>query len=124
MKLREGNVVCVCQSVDGVPCGHYPWCIGPHCTGTPPPGGNDWRPVQTCSLQDPRMLISGGYCSNVWSAQQAMHLQVCFLVTAHKRSLRRLCFYTCLSVILFTGGTCPGTLGRYTPRGRYTPPGQ
>ena len=28
-----------------------------------------------------------------------------FLVfTARKRSLRRLCFYTCLSVILFTGG--------------------
>ena len=25
-------------------------------------------------------------------------------VTAHKRSLRRLCFYTCLSFILFTGG--------------------
>ena len=26
-----------------------------------------------------------------------------FLITARKRSLRRLCFYTCLSVILFTG---------------------
>ena len=26
------------------------------------------------------------------------------LFTARKRSLRRLCFYTCLSVILFTGG--------------------
>ena len=23
---------------------HYPWCIGPHCTGTPPP---DWKPIQT-----------------------------------------------------------------------------
>ena len=28
------------------------------------------------------------------------------LITARKRSLRRLCFYTCLSVILFTGGGC------------------
>ena len=27
--------------------------------------------------------------------------------TARKRSLRRLCFYTCLSVILFTGGYTP-----------------
>ena len=29
------------------------------------------------------------------------------IIRAHKRSLRRLCFYTCLSVILFTGGV-PG----------------
>ena len=26
------------------------------------------------------------------------------IITARKQSLRRLCFYTCLSVILFTGG--------------------
>ena len=36
------------------------------------------------------------------------------LVTARKRS-----FYTCLSVILFTGGQY---LGRYIPLGRYNPP--
>ena len=59
-------------------------------------------------------------------------------ITARKRSLRRLCFYTCLSVILFTGGstwagTSPGQVhpkagtppGRYplgtTPPGHYTP---
>ena len=51
-----------------------------------------------------------------------------FVITAHKGSLRRLCFYTCLLVILFTGvylgryiplaGTHPP--GRYTPLGRYT----
>ena len=46
---------------------------------------------------------------------------VAFLPSATK--LRRLCFYTCLSVILFTGGEY---LGRYPPagtppRGRYTP---
>ena len=52
------------------------------------------------------------------------------LITARKRSLQRLCFYTCLSVILFTGGGClgphpRGSLGglvrgvsRPTPRGR------
>ena len=42
-----------------------------------------------------------------------------FLFTARKRSLRRLCFYTCLSVILFTGGEVPGQVH---PPGRYTPP--
>ena len=54
------------------------------------------------------------------------------IITAHKRSLQRLCFYTCLSVILsFTGGI-PGQvhpLGRYTPWAvtppwAGTPPGQ
>ena len=30
-----------------------------------------------------------------------------FIVTARKRNLRRLCFYTCLSVILFTGQVPP-----------------
>ena len=78
-----------------VPCDHCPWCIGPHCTGpqsqyplctgpvyvhipglTPftgpqsyPPlmtsGGQDWKSVQTCSLEDltvqgyPPVLTSG-----------------------------------------------------------------
>ena len=66
------------------------------------------------------------------------------IFTARKRSLRRLCFYTCLSVILFTGGV-PGQvhppgqvhhpqagrppqagtpLGRYTPMAGVPPPGQ
>ena len=49
------------------------------------------------------------------------------IFTAHKRSLRRLCFYTCLSVILFPGreylGRYPLPLGRYTPRAG-TPPRQ
>ena len=50
-----------------VPCDHYPRCIGPHHLGTPSltgptrtwpqlsllvaSGGQDWRPVQTCSLE-------------------------------------------------------------------------
>ena len=35
---------------------------------------------------------------------------VCYFLPFYrrKRSLRRLCFYTCLSVILFTGGVCSG----------------
>ena len=48
------------------------------------------------------------------------------IITARKRSLRRLCFYTCLSVILFTGDRhSPGanTPSRnQTPR-EHTPPG-
>ena len=40
-----------------------------------------------------------------------------FLITTRKRSLQMLCFYTCLSVILFRRGEY---LGRY-PLGRYTP---
>ena len=50
------------------------------------------------------------------------------IVTARKLSLRRLCFYTCLSVILFTRRQVPPPPGRYThnhpragtPPGRYT----
>ena len=44
------------------------------------------------------------------------------IITARKRSLQRLCFYTCLSVILFTGGFCLSACwdGR-APRSR--PPG-
>ena len=34
-----------------------------------------------------------------------------YLITVRKRSLRRLCFYPCLSVILFTGGLLPGVPG-------------
>ena len=41
------------------------------------------------------------------------------LITARKRSLRRLCFYTCLSVILFT----EGVPGQVHPQAG-TPPGQ
>ena len=66
-------------------CAHCPWCIGPHCTGIPwalaslpswhgtslyrePPlvvtsGVQDWRPVQTCSLESP--FIS----SDIWRLQ-------------------------------------------------------
>ena len=39
------------------------------------------------------------------------------LITAHKRSLRKLCFYICLSVILFTGGWYPSMHGRFLSTG-------
>ena len=42
-------------------------------------------------------------------------------VTARKRSLRRLCFYTCLSVILFTGGSASVHAGIADPPGADTP---
>ena len=78
MKLREGNVFSgVCRQ--GVPCDYYPWCIGPHHTGTPPhhtgipwpkpctllvtSGDQDWRPVQTCLHTEPPhplAVTSGG----------------------------------------------------------------
>ena len=51
-------------------------------------------------------------------------------ITARKRSLRRLCFYRCLSFILFTGGgvgipACngPTVYKQVPPRTRYTPTG-
>ena len=67
-KLREGNVFSplVSHSVQGgVSCGHYlHWAslyrdplpdVGTHCTGTPvmTSSGQDWRPVQTYSLEGP-----------------------------------------------------------------------
>ena len=73
--LREGTVFSrVCLSVylftGGSPCDHYPWCTGPCHTGTLQPsswpqllvvisGGQDHRPVQTCSLEEHLVLTSG-----------------------------------------------------------------
>ena len=66
----------------------------------------------------------GDHWTDVTSGIQFVFQQVkiifCSLITAHKRSLRRLCFYTSLSVILFTGGVCPIACWD-TPPSRYTP---
>ena len=43
------------------------------------------------------------------------------IFTARKRSLRRLCFYTCLSVILFTGGVCLSACWDTPPPTKETP---
>ena len=78
MNLQEGYVfscVCVCVCSLGVPCDHYPSWIDFAIQGPKPQprlfwlpehgiltvhnplivtsGGHDWRPVQTCSLEDP-----------------------------------------------------------------------
>ena len=50
------------------------------------------------------------------------------IITTRNRSLRRLCFYTCLSVIMFTGGVCPSACWDAHPPGPETgtllpPPG-
>ena len=81
------------------PYDHYPWCIGLHhpgmatspppgprpvilCTGTPArvpcpllmaSGGQDWRPAQTCLLEDPHQcwhLVAGMYrqYASYWNA--------------------------------------------------------
>ena len=82
------SVISVCLSIcqQRVPCNHYPWYFGPHCTAphpTPNAQGigprctgpwywhlvaKNWRSVQTCSLEDlmvqgplPMMLTSGGW---------------------------------------------------------------
>ena len=43
------------------------------------------------------------------------HTTCTVFITACKRSLRRLCFNTCLSVILFTGGCLPQCMLGHTP---------
>ena len=56
-ELREGNVFSrVCLSMGGGSHDHYPWCLGPDCTGP----AHYWHLVaitkdliQTCSLEDP-----------------------------------------------------------------------
>ena len=74
---------------DGVPCGHYPWCIGPlDLTVQPPPpglvplvlaaGDQDGRPVQTCSPQDPHQCW---HLVTVVGKRALCILLECFLVS-------------------------------------------
>ena len=51
-----------------------------------------------------KLTLTDG-CERCKSKPQTVRHQFweCPVITARKRSLRRLCFYTCLSVILFTG---------------------
>ena len=58
--------------------------------------------------------VSVNYCVNYWLNNEAS------LLPSATR-LRRLCFYTCLSV--HRGGGAGGYLGRHTPRTRHTPLG-
>ena len=55
-----------------------------------------------------------------------VRLPYSIIFTARKRSLRRLCFYTCLSVILFMGegGGCVSQYSMVRQPCRKTPPGR
>ena len=86
-ELREGIVFSHFVH-RGVPCDHYLWCIGPHCTdphsghgtsldwtSTPllmTSGGHHWRPVQTCSLQEPPLPTATG--TDIWSLLKYVRL--------------------------------------------------
>ena len=67
--------------------------------------------------------------SNYWFGSALSHplqynrsINKFYIIIARKRSLRRLCFYTCLSVILFTGGVSASVHAQiHTPPGADTP---
>ena len=74
-----------------VPCHHYPWCIGSHhgtslyCVPDLPlqvtPGGQDWRPVQTCSpKRTPAPVLTPG-------GQDRRPVQMCSLRGSTTRSI-------------------------------------
>ena len=70
--------------------------------------------------------ISSQTCRNfsewLWHGQDKVIKGSRNLITARRRSLRRLCFHTCLSVILFTGGCLPQCILGYTPPPRADTP--
>ena len=79
-------------------------------------GGHHWKLVQTCSLSGPTSpqgwhLVA---IESYWNAF-LFHcvLRGFFLPSATK--LRRLCFYMCLSVILFTRGAIPACIAGGIP---------
>ena len=97
-KSWEGNVfVGVCLSVckEGPSCDHYPWFIGPHCTGTPSQrhgtswepllvtsGGHLFRPIQTCRLGSPLELTSDGEaCTISTSRCHSSYCKAFFILT-------------------------------------------
>ena len=109
------SYVFACQSVSpqGSPCDHYPWCIGPHCTGSPPPppwtsdlgtlllvtsGGHNRRPVQICSPED--------------HPPTQQHL----LLPPNEVAGRQ-CFHRCLSFCSGVGG-CPRSLQEWVYQGK------
>ena len=78
--------------------------------------------MKTVVSLSPSRNVNFHWCEQPFSARLAKqfdltyrHIAFAFaeyepsFITARKRSLRRLCFYTCLSVILFTGGGVPTT---------------
>ena len=67
----------------------------------PTPSASDiwWPSLETRSLDSSLQLTSSDNWSNgySWHKRVVRILLECFIITARKRSLRRLCFYTCLS---------------------------
>ena len=61
-------------------------------------------------------IITRTYPLSIFLLLACMLVKCQFLLSATK--LRRLCFYTCLSVILFTGGSTPVHDGIHLPLGR------
>ena len=91
-----------------VPCNHYPWCIGPHCTAPLAviSSGQDWKPFQTCSLEDPPLPDADKWwlLKHVHVGKGEVHILLeCFLVTTPKRSCGKVIFlHPC--IILFMEG--------------------
>ena len=139
MKLREGNVFGrVCLSVHREEGSMWTLpMIGPHCTAPPrteswprPPASDIWLPrLESCSNVFPSgpsphcwHLVAGykwwasGWYASYWNAVLSPPANVV---------CEGYVFYTCLSVILFTGGECLGRYippwTKYTPWTRYTP---
>ena len=86
--------------------------------------------AKSTSLREKLSILSGERQSIlevcIVSLYSSVFLLKC-IFTVRKRSLRRLCFYTCLSVILFTGGVCLSACWEQTsprtrpPWDRHTP---
>ena len=77
----------------GVPCDQYPWCIGPHHTGIPPPpqtwdltvpGPHPPSPPRTCDLTPsprPTSAWAPPWLWNTYGWQAGgLHLLECFLI--------------------------------------------
>ena len=100
MKLWEGNVFsCVCSSFcpkcRGVLCDHYP-CMGPRCTGTPPPPWPQSHPP--AHEMDPPVPIPNA--NDIWwpKLQSCSNLFIC----EHPRQ----CWYL-VAIEAHTFGTSP-----------------
>ena len=64
--------------------------------------GNHWYDCSGLWMMPP-FGLTPWYFSFIFDLSLVLHLLKILVITARKRSLQRLCFYTCLSVILFTG---------------------
>ena len=115
-RMRTGRSLTVCCSLLSgrgdvclVPGGVSAWSWG----GLPGPGGvSAWSGGWVCLVpgglpEDPPMDRITDTCKNITLATTSLQL----VITALKRSLRKLCFNTCLSVILFAVGGGSASIG-------------